>query len=298
MTRKYLVLGLMGVIALALVTLAGSGTGVQANHLTGADNFAVDADITGNTANALGARESCVEVAAGGSTQVDIVVNNLPVAIPLSSGFAYSLLYDNPEIAVTAFDHSNFLIAFNAGSSALDATQEVMPDTDGKFDAAAIDIADFSANLDAAETGSGVLGRLTISVDAAAANGSYPLHLFEAAQIDQFNTTHPPKDALSAQIAVGVACNSLLAPEPPPGIMGDVDCTNSVNAVDALKLLRFGAALSVAQTEPCYDIGFLTPHVGDVDCSGAVNAVDALKVLRHNAGLSVAQTEPCDDIGT
>jgi hypothetical protein len=71
-----------------------------------------------------------------------------------------------------------------------------------------------------------------------------------------------------------------------------------VNAIDALKVLRYGANLSVAQTQPCNKLGFLTPHVGDVDCSGAVNAIDALKILRHNAGLSVAQTEPCDDINT
>ncbi len=82
---------------------------------------------------------------------------------------------------------------------------------------------------------------------------------------------------------------------------GDVDCSGSVNSVDALKTLRHSAGLPVTQNEPCTDIA--TPGVmtwGDVDCSGGVNAVDALKLLRHSAGLPVQQTEPppCPDIGT
>jgi hypothetical protein len=71
-----------------------------------------------------------------------------------------------------------------------------------------------------------------------------------------------------------------------------------VNSVDSLKVLRYVASLSVAQAEPCPDIGTQAPIWGDVDCSGAANSVDALKLLRYVAGLSVAQTEPCTDIGT
>jgi hypothetical protein len=36
---------------------------------------------------------------------------------------------------------------------------------------------------------------------------------------------------------------------------GDVDCSNGVNLVDALKVLRHVAQLTVSQTEPCPDIG-------------------------------------------
>jgi DNA-binding beta-propeller fold protein YncE len=85
---------------------------------------------------------------------------------------------------------------------------------------------------------------------------------------------------------------------PATPIQGDVDCNGDVNAVDALKLLRSNAGLSVTQTEPCPGIGTLTPKFGDVDCNNAVSSVDALKVLRDNAGLSVSQTNPCADIGT
>jgi hypothetical protein len=76
---------------------------------------------------------------------------------------------------------------------------------------------------------------------------------------------------------------------------GNVDCSGpsgGVSSVDALKVLRFGAALSVVQSEPCLDLGMpraLAPpenwNMGDVNCSAVVNAVDALLILRAVAGL-------------
>jgi hypothetical protein len=87
-----------------------------------------------------------------------------------------------------------------------------------------------------------------------------------------------------------------------PGAWGNVDCGSGIGSVDALKVLRFGAALSVSQFEPCTDIGVMHPVVlthaqGDIDCSGAVNSVDSLKLLRYAAALSVSQTLPCPVIG-
>jgi len=85
---------------------------------------------------------------------------------------------------------------------------------------------------------------------------------------------------------------------------GNVDCngpSNGVTSVDALKVLRWVAALSVAQNLPCLPIGDLrqppaTGIMGDVDCSGSANAVDALKILRALAGLSVAKPAECPPI--
>jgi hypothetical protein len=82
---------------------------------------------------------------------------------------------------------------------------------------------------------------------------------------------------------------------------GNVDCSGpvtGVGSVDALKVLRFSAGLSVAQSEPCADIGAAIGGgqvQGDVDCSNphAVNAVDALKILRAVANLSVAKPVGC-----
>jgi len=93
-------------------------------------------------------------------------------------------------------------------------------------------------------------------------------------------------------------------PVPGPNSFGNVDCSPAINSVDALKLLRYSAGLSVIQTEPppCPDIGVDTVQAGelqgDVNCSNAVNSVDALLLLRWSAALSVSQNEPCPDIGS
>ena len=71
---------------------------------------------------------------------------------------------------------------------------------------------------------------------------------------------------------------------------GDVDCNGVVNSVDALKVLRYVAQLSVSQEPDCPLIGSEVASLfGDVDCGGAVNAVDALKILRF-----VAELPPLD----
>jgi hypothetical protein len=80
------------------------------------------------------------------------------------------------------------------------------------------------------------------------------------------------------------------------GCFGDIDCGGSINSIDALKLLRHGAGLTVTQSEPCENVGTMLgvgELQGDIDCSGTVNSIDALKLLRYGAGLSVDQTQPC-----
>ncbi len=85
-------------------------------------------------------------------------------------------------------------------------------------------------------------------------------------------------------------------------VKGDVDCSGAINAVDALKLLRSAAALSVSQTKPCPSIGrfnsLTLEEIGDINCDNAENSVDALLTLRHNAGLLVNLTPGCRTIGT
>ncbi len=81
-------------------------------------------------------------------------------------------------------------------------------------------------------------------------------------------------------------------------IQGDVDCDGFVNAVDALKLIRYAVHLGVGQNEPCPDLGSWAGATwGDVDCGGDISSVDALKVLRYGTGQPVPQSEPCADIG-
>jgi hypothetical protein len=68
-----------------------------------------------------------------------------------------------------------------------------------------------------------------------------------------------------------------------PFVKGDVDCSDGdtpVSSVDALKLLRHVAGLSVNQTEPCDDVGTGSPMQGDINCSDDISSVDALFILR------------------
>jgi len=75
---------------------------------------------------------------------------------------------------------------------------------------------------------------------------------------------------------------------------GNVDCNQAINAIDALKVLRYSASLSVVQSEPCTDIGDPIGSgfdQGNVDCSGGnPNAIDALKILRAVAQLTVSSS--------
>ncbi len=269
--------------AAALAVLAG-GAGSQAAG-SNADSFAVDVDTAGNSATALGARDGCAEVAAGGSITIDVTATNVPASTAMIA-FAFALTYDPAVITVSAEDQ-NFLLASLPGSALFAGLSDPVPDTDGTFNATGTDGGPIPSS---SEAGSGVLERLTLDIAPGAAPGEYPLTLTpgEAAHIDTQNIGRPPDALFSATLAVGGSC----------GLQGDVDCSNAVNSVDALKVLRHVASLSVAQNEPCADLNTGAPLQGDVDCSGAVNSVDALKVLRHVASLSVAQNEPCPDINT
>lgn len=92
------------------------------------------------------------------------------------------------------------------------------------------------------------------------------------------------------------------SPSPaPPGhfLQGDLDCSGTVTAVDALVELRHVAGLDVSSAASCSETGMAGASAGgDVDCSGSTTAVDALKILRFVAGMKVDQNEPCPDIGT
>ena len=81
-------------------------------------------------------------------------------------------------------------------------------------------------------------------------------------------------------------------------LFGDVDCDGDVDAVDALKILRYVAQLTVQQEPGCPLIGSdVASFFGDVDCNGGVTSVDALKILRFVASLPVQQEAGCTPIG-
>jgi hypothetical protein len=290
----------VAVAALSLIALAG-GRGPrpsEANHVSDTSSmWAIDADVTGNTATSLGSREGCVAAVADSDVTVDVTIQDVPVVNindPVDPNdttggmiaFAFTLVYPAPEVSVEAAA-AGFLLGSMPGSSVLAAGEETqLPDTNGSFGANVLDTGVIPGST---ESGEGVLERLTVHVGAA---GLYSLTFAgdSVAHVDAQNLSRPAPVVYSAQIAVGQPC-------PGPAVMGDVDCSGGVNAVDALKVLRSGAALLVSQTEPCNNIGSQQPANGDVDCSGATNSVDALKLLRFASALGYTKVHMCEDIG-
>jgi murein DD-endopeptidase MepM/ murein hydrolase activator NlpD len=77
--------------------------------------------------------------------------------------------------------------------------------------------------------------------------------------------------------------------DPCQSVSGDVDCDTTVNALDALRLLR--GVTSMPNAGYCYAFS------GDVNCSTAITSIDALLILRHTASLPVNLPQDCPPIG-
>lgn len=72
-------------------------------------------------------------------------------------------------------------------------------------------------------------------------------------------------------------------------IQGDVNCSQNVDSIDSLQILRSTAGLPAAAN--------CLAESGDVNCSTNIDAVDALQILRHVAGLGVNAAAGCTPIG-
>jgi len=283
------------------------------------DAFAIDVDTAGNTATSLGPWDYCRQVSPGNSVAVDVTVTNIPAAMPMI-GYNFALFYDASAMSVTGEDQ-NFLLNSLAGSNLVPGLSDAVPDTDGKFIGTGGDIGD---RLTTSESGSGVLHRLTITIGDSAAPGVYPL-TFEAGEQAVIGTDgngRAPDTEFTAALAVGTACPPAPTPTPSPTPCvtncptptpspsptptpvpfkrGDVDCSGGdPNSVDALKVLRKVAGLSVQQGPGCTPIGDMLPigkAQGDINCDGNVNAVDALFILRFVAGLNVNLPGGCPPV--
>lgn len=293
MSRTALMFSTVAAIALVAVALFASRDFTPtASAGVGFDAMSVDAVTTGNTATELGEQNDCVEVNAGDSVDVDVTVLNIPASNPMIT-YNFRLLYDEDNITVTAADNE-FLITAAPGSAIPPLSAgDTVPDADGSFLTSVVD-----TEVEAAESGSGVLSRVTLMVDADAPDGGYLLALQEAAYVDDQNMVQGPDDLNLAQLAVGVTCASLPPPEA-AFIQGDIDCDDDVDAVDALQLLRFVAGLGANQPQGCPPLGEPIGDTifGDIDCDGDVDAVDALQILRHVAGLGANQPQGCQPVG-
>ena len=176
--------------------------------------FSVDVDTTGNTATALGPQTACVTATAGTTVTVDITALGIPAYndggtldptddVGGTISHSYTLLYDEANLTVQTQD-INFLLSSNSGSGLFNASDPV-PDIDGS-NAFAGAVLDSGASLP--ESGSGVLERLMIAIEPAAAPGLYTLVIDPptTVHLDASGTAYPPLTINDATIAVDVAC--------------------------------------------------------------------------------------------
>lgn len=211
-SRAAIVLGAFVFFTVVAVGLASEIQHTSASHDGGMDAMSIDMDVTGNTATSLGPREDCIEVSAGAPVTFDVTATNIPATDPIFA-FSFTLNYPSSSFSVIAADH-DFLLASSASSSIFDAS-DPKPDSDGTFLVAVLD-----TGIDAHESGSGVLSRITIDT-AAAAPGVYSLFLENAAHLD-INTgeARSPDVVNNAFLAVDDSCENLptptLTPSPSP----------------------------------------------------------------------------------
>jgi hypothetical protein len=171
--------------------------------------MSIDLGVAGNSATVLGPRESCRQAAPGENVTFDLTADGIPVSNPMIA-FA-STLTVHPNIVLDNYD-PRFLIGSRPGSSVLD------PGVGSVTDQINFGVADAGLPL-SAESGSGVLLRITISVSADQSPGTYPLTLSDSAHIDTQGNAYPPKVLNSAVLVVGASCADappVVTPAPTP----------------------------------------------------------------------------------
>lgn len=139
-----------------------------AQERSSVDLVAIDAIPDGNEATILGDLDGCVETQAGSEVQVDVIVDAIPEDQPLV-GFQYDVTYDPEMIEIIDFDYE-FLLAAEGTFQPLDGLTDEVPDSDGLFTVAVLDVASNVDTDENMETGPGVLTRITLRAIAAGAS--------------------------------------------------------------------------------------------------------------------------------
>lgn len=193
-----------------MTSLAGRSNQIEASHTGGMDAMSVDTEVTGNAATSLGALDSCIEAAPGDTITLDVTATNIPAGFEMMA-FSYTVNYDEAALTIETQDHE-FLLAANFPSAIFNASEET-PDIDGNGSWIA-SVADIGGGR--AESGSGVLSRLTVSVALDAASGIRAFLLTGATHGDNLNEYHSPDVMNDGAIAVGVPCPPSGSPTPSP----------------------------------------------------------------------------------
>ncbi len=210
-------------LAMAVLLLAGSlatGGGLTSfAEGNSAQAVRIDADPTGNTADTVAGVDICREVSSGDTFDVDITIEDVTDLI----AFDTALYYDKNVLAVVDRD-PDFFLAIASGSNVRDQS-DASPDADGYYGFRGLDTSKDPAT---AESGSGVLGRVTLeavgpglsTLSVNIPDISPAFHDVEADYLEPFGRFGTwLGDVFDARIAVDEACPSEATPiAPPPGV--------------------------------------------------------------------------------
>jgi hypothetical protein len=168
------------------------------------NRVAIDTDISDKPADdprAVGSVEVCRSIAVGDTLDIDVVVEGIEAVTENGSGmlaFQFTLGYDENWVRVVAVD-VEMLLAAAPGSSVFSVV-DPLPDRDGSLTVSGLDVGPLSA----AETGDGVLARITVE---GVAPGLSDLGIEGAVGLtDTEARSFAVPDVSSAQVAVVVAC--------------------------------------------------------------------------------------------
>jgi hypothetical protein len=277
----------------------------------GIDDMSIDMDPSGAPANTkgttgtdgvVGSIETCARVNENNimdadedsvdTLLIDITAKGIGASSPVIS-FGATLNFPDSMVKVASVDTTGQLISAFPGSSPLDASNAV-PKTVSPFVIAGADTA-----ADTFESGDGPLARVGIE-SVTGSQGLGDLSLINAGILSYNDSQYVPATLGDAKVAVNRSCTG------PAFLRGDVDCSGGdPSSVDALKILRHVAKLTVTQTEPCTDIGdefgvaVNTGTIqGDINCDDSITSVDALFILRFVAKLNVNLPDGCPAIGS
>ena len=207
----------------------------------GASTMGIDMNTTGNTSSAIASIQQCARIDENGvqdgaetgvdTLTVDITAQGVPAhtdggtpSDPADDtggiiGYQFDISYPSATFTVQSSQASSgpspdgtFLVNRNAGSGVSNFSDPVPDDNAGNtWSGSGLDI-----GSSAPESGDGVMHRVTISTEAGAAAGQYPITLVDNSHLDAAGTPHPPTTTTIANIAVNQVCGSLVTPTPAP----------------------------------------------------------------------------------
>ena len=213
----------------ALVAVMGGQAGATASSI---DIVSIDAAVQGNTATSLGKTDYCSRLEVGSTLPVDIVENAIPADRP-TIGFELHLMYDPQVVEVIDYDN-DLILASNGDYSPFTGLSDKVPDADGHFTTAVIDVESNPTTGANMETGPGVLSRITLKAKAKGLTtltlgGSVDQHTYPTILDDQ-NLPIQVNKIGTAAVAVGQACPSA-PPQPIVTPLPNIDYLQTPQAV-------------------------------------------------------------------